>query len=213
MGKILFEPQINLVLYYRTFFPAILVQLFQLIFTSESKFYFSGLIRTIPISYHKDEKTVIINQSFNCRISPTYENKSYGTFIDPNPLKSTGLPVPSYILAIAYRYRKSEDLNSPEIPIAENALFCQLYPISIFEQDIKRIQKVEEAKHILEGTIFNKDLEKITSELKNAYVFFEQESYSQTKTSCRKVIEKLKSLITCRVPQLMSVLLTEFLSA
>jgi len=78
------------------------------------------------ISYHKDEKTVIINQSFNCRISPTYENKSYGTLIDPNPLKSIGLPVPSYILAIAYRYRESEELNSPEIPIAENALFWAL---------------------------------------------------------------------------------------
>lgn len=144
------------------------------------------------ISYHKDEKTIKIDQSFKCKISSPYENKSYGTLIDPNPLKSIGLPVPSYILAIAYRYREKEDPDSPEIPIAENVIFRQFSSISYFEQDIKRIQKIEEAKHILEGTIFNNELEKITPKLKEAYVFFEQENYSQTKTSCRLVRKNKK---------------------
>jgi hypothetical protein len=147
------------------------------------------------LSYYKEDKTEKIDKNFKCKISPSYENKIYGTLIDPNPLKSIGLPVPSYLLAIAYKYTEKEDPSSPEIPIAENALFKQYSSSSYFEHDIKRIQKIDEAKHILEGTVFDETFGEISQKLKEAYVFFEQENYSQSKTSCRIILENIKKNI------------------
>nr|MDO8080335.1 hypothetical protein [Candidatus Freyarchaeota archaeon] len=47
----------------------------------------------------------------------------------------------------------------------------------------------------MEGTIFHSQLKEQASTLKEALLSFEQESFASAKTSCRKIIEKIKQII------------------
>jgi hypothetical protein len=67
---------------------------------------------------------------------------------------------------------------------------------SYFDDEVKRIFKEEEIRITLESVIFHPALSKLSSELRDAYFLFQQENFSSTKTSCRKVIEKLRSLVS-----------------
>jgi hypothetical protein len=74
-------------------------------------------------------------------------------------------------------------------------MFVKAGIISYFEDEIRRILKEHEAGLILEGIIFHPRLEKYVSELKEALLWFEQEKFTSTKTSCRKILEGIRGII------------------
>lgn len=101
-----------------------------------------------------------------------------------------GLPLPSNLLIIAHSYEEETEI----LPVAENMLIKGT--TSYFEDEVKRILKEEEAGIILEGTVFYHQLQKLASILKEALLSFEQENFAYTKTSCRKIIEAIKQIVS-----------------
>jgi len=82
-----------------------------------------------------------------------------------------------------------------EYPIAEDMVERSSIISYPFDEEIKSILKEEEASLILEGTIFHPSLQKHVKTLKEAFLSFEQQKYSSTKTSCRKVLEVIKRIV------------------
>lgn len=157
------------------------------------------------ISTYRDGRTIRIGQEFKCKLSRT-GNNVIGEILEPNPLKATGLPLPSTLLIVAYKHEEEEvpivfegeekkvELKH-EFPIAENIMLKGGSMYSYFEDEVKRILKEEEAGLILEGTIFHSQLQKHASNIKEALLSFEQENFASTKTSCRKVLEDIKAIV------------------
>lgn len=146
------------------------------------------------VSTYKDGKIIRVNKELNCKLlrSGTY---FIGQISEPNPVKNAGLPLPSYLLIIASSYEEVVGQEKEILPIAENMLL-KGGAISYFEDEIKRILKEEEAGIILEGTIFYEQLKKSASTLKEALLSFEQENFAHTKTSCRRVLEDIKQIVS-----------------
>lgn len=145
------------------------------------------------ISTYSDGKTIRINKEFKCKLSRS-GNVVIGEILDPNPLKAIGLPLPSHLLITAYKFEEESDQGKVTFPIAENIMLKAGYS-SYFEDEIKRILKEEEAGLILEGTIFDPQLEKYKLTLREALQSFEQENFAFTKTSSRKILEEIKRIV------------------
>ncbi|MDD2666792.1 MAG: hypothetical protein PHD13_05495 [Methanocellales archaeon] len=144
-------------------------------------------------SIYRDGRTIRVNKEFKCKlIRSDNTNTVIGEVLEPNPLKTIGLPMPSTLLFTACKYKEEKDRARREFPIAENVMLKG--STYTFEDEVKRILKEEEAGLILEGTIFYPQLEKQVSTLKDALSLFEQEEYASTKTSCRKILEYIKQI-------------------
>ena len=146
------------------------------------------------ISMYRDGRTVRINKEFKCRIARS-GNYYIGEILEPNPLEELGLPLPSYFLISVSKFEKESEQGVATFPIAQNILLKGGYT-SYFEDEIRRILKEEEAGLILEGTIFHPALEKYSSSLKEALSLFEEGSFAYTKTSCRKILEGIKGIVS-----------------
>jgi len=157
----------------------------------------SSLISGKIISVNLDGRIKKINKGFKFHL--TRENdKIIGWIIDPNPLKNQGLPLPSDFLIIIYSYeKKNEEFPGEafEYPIVEGTIIKIGSIYGSFEDDSKRILQEEEAGFIIEGVIFNEELKEIIPTIKIALLGFEQERYPDTKTSCRKVLERIQQII------------------
>lgn len=166
--------------------------------------YVDDLVKTFP--FLKD-KTVIgkimsisikgkitrINKDFICDIQK--ENNSFKVKIrEPNPLKEKGLPECD-VLVIFYRYierkRGTEDI---ELPIMEDRLI-KTESYGPFDDEIKRLMKEEEIGIILKSIVFHQIVASLAKHLEEAFLSFEEEKFSSTKTSCRKILEKLKNIV------------------
>lgn len=156
------------------------------------------------ISTYRDGRTIRIGKEFKCKLGRS-GNFVIGEILKPNPLKAMGLPLPSSLLIVAYKYEEEEvpivfegeevEAKLNEFPIAENVMLKSGSMYSYFEDEIKRILKEEEAGLILEGTIFHPQLQKHASNIKEALLSFGQENFAFTKTSCRKVLEDIKRIV------------------
>lgn len=156
------------------------------------------------ISTYRDGRTIRIGKEFKCKLGRS-GNFVIGEILEPNPLKAMGLPLPSSLLIVAYKYEEEEvpivfegeevkaELKG-EFPIAGNVMLKGGSMYS-FEDEVKRILKEEEAGLILEGTIFHPQLQKHASNIKEALLSFGQENFAFTKTSCRKVLEDIKRIV------------------
>jgi hypothetical protein len=145
------------------------------------------------ISMYKDGRTIRINKEFKCKLLRSGAS-IIGEILEPNPIEELGLPLPSYFLIAAYKFEKETDQGKVILPIAQNILLKGGYT-SYFEDEIRRILKEEEASLILEGIIFHPTLEKYASNLKEALSSFEQEDFTYTKTSCRRILEGIKRIV------------------
>jgi len=151
------------------------------------------------ISMYRDGRTIRINKEFKCKLirsgnsaRPTVN----GEILEPNPLKALGLPLPSNFLIAVYKYEEeNEEGKVTALPIAENIMLKGSYT-SYFEDEIKRILKEEESSLILEGVVFHPRLEKYASDLKEGLSSFEQENFAFTKTSCRRILEEIKRIVS-----------------
>ena len=146
------------------------------------------------ISLYRDGKTMRVNKEFKCKLVRSGVT-TIGEILEPNPIEVLGLPLPSYFLISVYKFEKESTQGRITFPIMENALLRGSYT-SYFEDEIRRILKEEEAGLILEGTIFHQLLEKYASNLKEALLSFEQENFAFTKTSCRRIIEEIKRIVS-----------------
>nr|MDO8080336.1 hypothetical protein [Candidatus Freyarchaeota archaeon] len=63
-------------------------------------------------------------------------NTFYAEILEPNPLKNTGIPLPSYILVNVFKYEEKYALEVKEFPIAENMLLKA--SSSYFEDEMKK---------------------------------------------------------------------------
>jgi len=135
-----------------------------------------------------------LNDDFKCHIIQR-DKVFVGELLEPNPLRTKGIPISSNILIVAYKYEKESSPGEHiEYPILEN-LMIKSYIYIPFEEDIKKILKEEEAGLILEGTTFDQILEKSVALLKNALISFEQEKYSDMKTASRKCLEDFRGIV------------------
>ncbi|MGC9015118.1 MAG: hypothetical protein ACP5KW_12150 [Thermoproteota archaeon] len=147
------------------------------------------------ISMYRDGKIIRIDREFKFKVSQS-GTTTIGEILEPNPLKAIGSPLPSHFLVAACKYEeKVEEGKVTSFPIAENIMLRGGYT-SYFEDEIKRILKEEEAGLILEGTTFHSQLEEYASSLKEALLSFEQKNYPYTKTSCRKIVEEIRLVIS-----------------
>jgi len=161
------------------------------------------------VSMYKDGRTRRINELFRSKIVKTTASGmpprvTYtAEIVDPNPMKARGLPLPLDVLLVVYKYQQIDkekeaglgtiEFESGELPIAEGILLRGSVSTN-FEDEVKRILKEQESSMLLEGTVFSPKLEKSSQMASEALVSFEQESYAQTKTSCRKIIEGIKQI-------------------
>lgn len=146
------------------------------------------------ISIYRDGRVKRIDKEIRFKLTRggTYP---LGMISEQNPIKIMGLPLPSYVLIIVYFYEEMVGQKKKVFPIAEDMLI-KGSTLSYFEDEVKRILKEEEAGIILEGTIFHEKLEKPSSTLKEAFLFFEQENFAHTKTLCRRVLEEIKRIVS-----------------
>lgn len=94
-----------------------------------------------------------------------------------------------------YKYEETTNGETLEFPIMENEI-VKGTTYSYFDEIIKRISKQEEIRIMLETTTFHSHVKNIAETLRDAYVSFEEERYSHTKTSCRKILENLRNTST-----------------
>lgn len=147
------------------------------------------------ISVHLDGKIKTINKDFKCKVDNDVVKDVRGEILEPNPIKIIGLPLPSSLLAVAYKYEVKHEQEMVEYPMAEDMMLWSGRTAYNFEDEVKRILKVEEAGLILEGSNFHSRLEKHKSILKEALISFEQENFAVAKTSCRKILEDIKQIV------------------
>ncbi|MHA1363456.1 MAG: hypothetical protein ACTSP1_13145 [Candidatus Freyarchaeota archaeon] len=146
------------------------------------------------VSIYMDGRTKRINEEIRFKLDMSGYTL-VGEILDPNPLKATGLPLPSDILIVAYRWYEGEnEQEKVERPIAEDILL-KGDTYACFEDEVKKLLKEEEAGLILEGTVFHPQLANQSQTLKKALLSFEQENFAFTKTSCRRVLEKIKRIV------------------
>jgi hypothetical protein len=147
------------------------------------------------ISMYKDNRIVRINKEFKCRIARS-GNITIGEILGHNPVEELGLPLPSYFLIGVYKFEKENRQGVTKLfPIAQNIVLKGSYT-SYFGDEIRRILKEEEAGLILEGTIFHPTVEKYSLNLKEALSSFEEENFAYAKTSCRKILEGIKGIVS-----------------
>lgn len=143
------------------------------------------------VSIFREGKMIGVNKEFRAHIE---DDPSMGVrvarILDPNPLKTIGSPLPSEALIIAYRYEEWKGLTV-QFPIAEGVIL-RGYSSPQFDEDIRRLLKEEESSIVFEGTVFHQKLQGLDSTMREALSLFQQESYSHAKTSCRKIIEKVR---------------------
>ena len=144
------------------------------------------------VSAYIDGKTMSIRKTFRCKIVKE-QNNVVGIIEEPNPLKIKGLP-PCEVLVTFDKYEEGEG-EKTEIPIMEGRLLKGTVS-SYFDDEVKRILKDEEIKIILESIVFHPFLSKLALDLKNAYFLFEQENFSSTKTACRRILEKMRNVVS-----------------
>jgi len=152
------------------------------------------IIRGEIVSTYRDGKTIRVNREFRFRLTRGGA-APIGEILEPNPIKDLGFPLPCYCLSIVYLYEEEKDGESKCFPIVEGMLMKGSVSY-YFEDEVKRILKEEEAGIILEGTIFHEQLQRLSSNLKESLLSFEQENFAYTKTSCRKILEEIRRIIT-----------------
>ncbi len=146
------------------------------------------------ISMYRDGEIMRINREFKCKLLRS-GSVIIGEILDPNPIETLGLPLPSNFLISVHKFEKEDTDGKITLPIAEGMLLTGSSPAH-FEDEIKRTMKEEDASLILEGIVFHEQLEKHASNLKEALLSFEQENYVFTKTSCRRILEGIKSIVS-----------------
>lgn len=143
------------------------------------------------VSTIREGRTIRINEDFQFKIDKT---PSVAEILELNPLKRLGFPLPSEVLLVVYKYEEGQEPKVTEFPIMETGLLKGA-STPAFEDEIKRILKEQESGILLEGTFFHKDLEKCKATAKEALISFEQENFPPTKTSCRRIVETIKSIV------------------
>lgn len=150
-------------------------------------------IRGKIVSIHIDGIKTKINKNFHCKLFKHNEN-FYAEIQEPSPFKEKGLP-PCDALIIFSRYiqpRKGEE--NEELPIMEKKLLKGT--IYHFDDEVKKLIKEEEIGIILESVIFHQKIKSLASNLKHAFLSFEEDNFASAKTSCRKILEKLRDIIS-----------------
>ena len=145
------------------------------------------------ISAYKDGKIIRINKEFKAQIKRC-GNYYVAELLESNPLKTVGLPLPLPVLIVVHRYEEEGEQGKVEYPIVEGILL-RGSGYSYFEDEIKRVFKEEELSILIEGTIFHLKLQRLESTMKEALISFEQENFAYTKTSCRKILERIKQIV------------------
>jgi len=143
------------------------------------------------VSTIREGRTIRVDEDFQFKIEKT---SSVAEILELNPLKRLGFPLPSDVLLSVHKYEEGQEPNVTEFPIMETALLKGA-STSAFEDEIKRILKEQESGILLEGTVFDKALAKCKATAREALISFEQENFPPAKTSCRKILETIKSLV------------------
>lgn len=138
-----------------------------------------------------DGKVAKYKLPFKCEIIKPDSNNAIAKILDPNPLKKKGIP-PCSILVSILKYEEKINEEIQELPIAEGLLLKKSYFPPCFEEIVKRLLREEEARLIIESTIFHQNLKNQVVLLREAYISFEEEVYPNVKTSCRKILENLR---------------------
>lgn len=147
------------------------------------------------ISTFREGRLIRINKEFKSKLARS-GNYYILEILEPNPLKTIGLPLPSQILVIVFKYEEDIEAGQrAEFPIANGILLKGSVSYG-FEDEIKRILKEEELGILLEGTIFHSKLQKLESRIKETLTSFEQENFAHTKTSCRRILEEIKRIVS-----------------
>jgi hypothetical protein len=144
------------------------------------------------VSIYRDGKVMRVNREFKGTVI-LVGGVPEVDILEPNPMKALGLPLPSPALVVVYKYEEEEKGVVREFPIAEGVIL-RCGPTSYFEEEIKRILKEEESGIVLEGTVFHDRLQGLDLTMREAFSLFQQESFPHVKTSCRKVIERIKQI-------------------
>jgi len=154
------------------------------------------------ISVFIDGTKTKINKDFSCTTSKE-ANGYIATIEEPNPLEEKGIPqCEALVLFTKYHkiveggdYNPLEDEEGYiERPIMEEKLLISDVSYN-FQDEAQRLRKEEEIGIILESIVFHYDVTSLASQLKNALSSFEKENFQDTKTSCRKILEKLRPLV------------------
>lgn len=152
------------------------------------------IIKGKIVSTYRDGRVIRIDKDFECKLVRS-GNFFIGEFLEPNPVKNLGLPLPSNLLIIVYSYQEIVEQEKKVLPIAQDTLL-KGSATGYFEDEVKRILKEEEAGIILEGTIFCDQLQRPAFTTKGALLSFEQENFAYTKTSCRRVLEEIRQILS-----------------
>jgi len=142
----------------------------------------------------RDNRLIRVDREFRMRLKRE-GNYLNGEFLEQNPIREMGLPVPSNVLVVVYKYQEETEEGRTELPIAEGVVLRGSVSYSYFEDEVKRILKEEELKIISEATIFDKELRGLQPFVRRVLISFEEENFSNTKTECRRILEKIKKII------------------
>lgn len=142
------------------------------------------------ISVYIDGKITKINKEFECKVWKE-DRYFYGRIMGSNPLEEMGLP-PCEALFILYRSKETH--TGKEYPIAEGMLLKEGY-MSNLEDEVKKLLKGEEIGIMLESITFHRQISKLANLLKDGFHSFEDEKFQDTKTSCRKILESMKTIV------------------
>lgn len=144
------------------------------------------------LATYVENKVTLIRRPFKCKVTQVGQGPNWiGKVTDLNPLKEKGIP-PCELCIALYKYDELRDNQTIELPIMENEVI-KGSTWGYFDEIVKRISREEEIRIIIETTTFHPEVSRPADTLRDAYLSFEEQRYSHTKTSCRKVLENLRN--------------------
>jgi hypothetical protein len=144
------------------------------------------------LATYVENKVTLIRRPFKCKVTQVDQKAKWvGRITEPNPLKEKGVP-PCELCVALYKYEEFRDNQTVELPIMESEVI-KGSTWSYFDDIVKRISKGEEIRIMIETTTFHHGVKSLADTLRDAYLSFEEERYSHTKTSCRKILENLRN--------------------
>lgn len=144
------------------------------------------------LATYVENKVTVIRKPFKCKVIRIQEHPNWiGIFTELNPLKEKGIP-PCQLCVAFYKYEETQRTKTVEFPVMENEVI-KGSAWGYFDEIVKRISKEEEIRIMIETTTFAPEVKGLAETLRDAYMSFEEEKYSHTKTSCRKILENLRN--------------------
>jgi len=86
----------------------------------------------------RDNRLIWVDREFRMRLKRE-GNYLNDEFLEQNSIREKGLPVPSNVLAVVYKYQEETEEGRSELPIAEGVVLRGSVSYSYFEDEVKRI--------------------------------------------------------------------------